>query len=61
MEEDNTQYQAKLAYHDVELENGIFNYVITLCHAKADKVGLKQAKEEVAVWLESLVAGLRKE
>ena len=41
-----------------EIENGIFNLVITLCQQKTFQMDIKQAKQEVSDWLNRLATGL---
>jgi len=43
----------------VEMENGIFNLIISLCQHKANFMTIEKSKEEVAQYLEKLVDGLR--
>lgn len=54
-------YQAKFETYDTEIENGIFNMVVSLCNHKASTVGMEMAKEQVANWLERIIKALREE
>lgn len=54
-------YEAKFERYDTEIENGIFNMVVSLCQHKATTVGMDQAKLEVSNWLDRIVKGLREE
>ena len=54
-------YRAKLETYDLEIENGIFNMVVSLCEQKSHTVGMKNAKEQVASWLERITKALREE
>lgn len=56
--EDKQSYQAKFATHDTEIENGIFNLIISLCMMKANTLGMAKAKADVAQWLQQIVEGL---
>ncbi len=58
---DKESYQAKFQTYDTEIENGIFNMVVSLCNHKASTVGREMAKEQVANWLERIVTSLREE
>lgn len=51
----------KLNIYDTEIENGIFNMIVSLCQHKSQTVGMEQAKDDVANWLERIVSGLREE
>ena len=53
-----TEEDSKIQSYDVELENGIFQMVVTLCQHKAATMSIEQAKIEVAEMLESLRSGL---
>lgn len=49
---------SKLDSYDTELENGIFQLVISLCQQKAAVIGISQAKAEVGELLKSMAVGL---
>jgi hypothetical protein len=53
------EYKSTLEDFSVELENGIFNMVVSLCQHKSNFISVEDAKEEVAKFLEQLTAGLR--
>lgn len=44
--------------HAGEMEDGIFNMVVSLCQQKAAHMPMAQAKAEVADYLKSLADGL---
>ena len=50
---------AKFQTYQSEVENGIFNMIISLCHQRAEQVGMDEAKQEISNWLERIVNGLR--
>lgn len=52
-------YTAKFDSYQTEIENGIFNMIISLCQQRAEEVGMDQAKQEISNWLERLIKGLR--
>lgn len=54
-------YQAKFETYDTEIENGIFNMIISLCQNKSQIIGMDMAKDQVANWLERIINGLRSE
>lgn len=56
-----SQYESTLEDFSVEIENGIFNMIVTLCQHKANFIPIHDAKEEVAKYLEQLIVGLRYE
>lgn len=58
---DEASYEAKFKTYDTEIENGIFNMVISLCQYKAEIVGMDEAKQQVSNWLERIVNGLREQ
>lgn len=46
-------------YYDVEIEQGIYNMVVTLVTSKALVMPMPQAKLQVATFLDRLADGLR--
>lgn len=41
------------------LEQGVFNFVISLVQKRAETMGMKPAREHVASYLEQIASGLR--
>lgn len=54
----NDSLQESVQTFDVELQNGIFNLVLTWCNQKANTMPMNQAKTEVADFLQKLIDGL---
>lgn len=51
--------QEQFAVTAESLEQGVFNFVISLVQKRAEAVGMTQAREQVASYLEQIASGLR--
>jgi hypothetical protein len=55
---DNSENDPRLVDYSTELENGLFNLVVTLCQHKAATMSLGDAKAQVAEYLRKIIMGL---